>query len=146
MKNLLSRLGSKKSWRAGAGLGGGSRKGVVLAGALAMGALALGAVWAAKAPKAAPSPLVKYGCAVCHQAAATSIAPTLKGLYGNKVKLQSGEIVTADDAYIRESILKPRAKIVKGYQPVMPVFEGKLTEEQITELIQYIKSIGPKKQ
>ena len=51
--------------------------------------------------------------------------------------------VIADDGYIRESILSPLAKIVKGYQPIMPTFQGQVSEEQIQDLIAYIKSIGP---
>jgi cytochrome c oxidase subunit 2 len=55
--------------------------------------------------------------------------------------LADGSTVTADDAYIRESILNPQAKIVAGYQPLMPSFQGQLTEEQIIDLTTYIKSL-----
>jgi cytochrome c oxidase subunit 2 len=55
--------------------------------------------------------------------------------------LADGSAVTADDAYIRESILVPSAKIVAGYQPVMPAFQGQLTEEQTLDLIAYVKSL-----
>jgi cytochrome c oxidase subunit II len=57
------------------------------------------------------------------------------------VLLADGRTVTADDAYIRESILQPNAKIVAGYQPLMPSFQGQLTEEQIIALTTYIKSL-----
>jgi len=62
-------------------------------------------------------------------------------VYGGKVLLADGSAVTADDAYIRESILLPAAKIVAGYQPLMPTFQGQLTEEQILALTAYVKSL-----
>jgi cytochrome c oxidase subunit 2 len=65
----------------------------------------------------------------------------LNGVYDGKVLLADGSTVTADDAYIRESILNPQAKIVAGYQPLMPSFQGQLTEEQIIDLTEYIKSL-----
>jgi cytochrome c oxidase subunit 2 len=68
-------------------------------------------------------------------------APSLNGMYNNKILLADGSTVTADDAYIRESILQPNAKIVAGFQPVMPTFQGQLTEEQILALTAYIKSL-----
>jgi cytochrome c oxidase subunit 2 len=68
-------------------------------------------------------------------------APSLNGLYGSKVRLADGSAVVADDAYIRESILQPNAKIVAGYQPLMPPYQGQLTEEQILDLMAYIKSL-----
>jgi cytochrome c oxidase subunit II len=80
-------------------------------------------------------------CITCHIADGTGRAPSLNGVYENKVLLADGSTVTADDAYIRESILKPAAKIVAGYQPVMPSFQGQLTEEQILDFLAYIKSL-----
>jgi len=80
-------------------------------------------------------------CATCHLANGTGRAPSLNGLYGTQVLLADGTTVTADDAYIRESILQPNAKIVAGYQPLMPTFQGQLTEEQILALTAYIKSL-----
>ena len=65
----------------------------------------------------------------------------MNGLYGAQVLLADGTSVVADDAYIRESILQPNAKIVAGYQPLMPTFQGQLTEEQILALTAYIKSL-----
>jgi cytochrome c oxidase subunit 2 len=66
----------------------------------------------------------------------------LNGVYGHSVKLSSGQTITADDAYIRESIVLPAAKIVEHYQPIMPSFQGQLTEEQILNVIAYIRSLG----
>ncbi len=85
----------------------------------------------------------RMGCATCHLSTSDSRGPTLQGLYLSKVPLESGLTVTADDAYLRESILKPMAKIVRGYQPVMPSFQGQLTEANVLELISYIKTLGP---
>jgi cytochrome c oxidase subunit 2 len=80
-------------------------------------------------------------CATCHVADGTGRAPSLNGLYDAQVLLADGSTVTADEAYIRESILQPNAKIVAGYQPLMPSFQGQLTEEQIFALTAYIKSL-----
>jgi cytochrome c oxidase subunit II len=80
-------------------------------------------------------------CITCHLGNGSGRAPSLNGVYGGTVRLADGSTVTADDAYIRESILKPNAKIVAGYQPLMPSFDGQLTEEQILSLTAYIKSL-----
>ena len=80
-------------------------------------------------------------CISCHIANGTGRAPSLNGVYGAQVLLADGSKVSADDAYIRESILQPSAKIVAGYQPLMPSFQGQLTEEQILALTAYIKSL-----
>ena len=60
------------------------------------------------------------------------------------MQLAGGGTVKADEAYIRESILEPQAKIVSGFEPVMPTFQGLVTEEQVVQLIEYVKSLGPK--
>lgn len=82
------------------------------------------------------------GCVTCHLADGSGPAPSMAGVYGNTVHLANGETLTADDAYIRESILSPNAKVVNGYKPVMPSFQGQLTEEQILDLVAYIRSVG----
>jgi cytochrome c oxidase subunit 2 len=79
-----------------------------------------------------------YGCAACHGVR----APTLAGLYMSKVVLDNGKTIIADDAYLRESIVEPAAKLVAGYGPIMPSFQGQLSEEQIFDLIEYVKSLG----
>jgi cytochrome c oxidase subunit 2 len=81
----------------------------------------------------------KLGCITCH---GTGKGPEFNGLYGKPVKLTTGETVIADDAYIRESILFPSAKIVNGYNPIMPTFKGQVNEEQLLQLIAFIKSLG----
>jgi len=84
---------------------------------------------------------VERACSTCHFSDGTGRAPSLNGLYGSQVSLADGTTVVADDAYIRESILQPNAKIVARYQPLMPTYQGQLTEEQILALIAYIKSL-----
>ena len=75
---------------------------------------------------------------------ARDAVPTLVGLFGKKVQLADGGTVKVDEAYIRESILQPSAKVVAGYQPIMPTFQGLVTEEGVLQLVEYIKSLGPK--
>ena len=66
------------------------------------------------------------------------------GLYGKQVQLAGGGTVKADESYFRESILQPQAKVVAGFEPVMPTFQGLVTEEQVVQLVEYVKSLGPK--
>jgi cytochrome c oxidase subunit 2 len=83
-------------------------------------------------------------CANCHKADGTGRCPSLVGLFGKTVQLADGNKVVADEAYIRESILQPAAKVVAGYQPVMPTFQGLVTEDGVLQLVEYIKSLGEK--
>jgi cytochrome c oxidase subunit 2 len=64
------------------------------------------------------------------------------GLFGHSVKLQDGSTVTADENYIRESILNPQAKVVAGYAPIMPSFQGRISDEEMLTIMAYIKSLG----
>lgn len=80
-------------------------------------------------------------CATCHLPQGGGLGPSLVNAFGEPVTLSDGSTVTVDEAYVRESILTPTAKVVKGFQPVMPTFQGQLTEEQVMQLIQYIKSL-----
>jgi cytochrome c oxidase subunit 2 len=85
----------------------------------------------------------EFRCVTCHMPSRTAIAcPPLENLYQQPVKLTTGQSVTADDDYLRESILRPGAKIVLGYQPLMPSFDGQVNEEQLIQLITYIKSLA----
>ena len=84
----------------------------------------------------------RFGCEPCHRAAGSRQGPSLAGLFGKTVNLESGGTAIADENYIRESILEPRAKIVAGYQPIMPTFKGLISEEGILQLIAYIKSLN----
>jgi cytochrome c oxidase subunit II len=82
------------------------------------------------------------GCLSCHTVDGTpKIGPTLKGLFGKQVLLTDGKSVTADEDYIRESIYDPNAKIVKGFPPIMPTFKTQLKDEEITEIIAYLKTL-----
>lgn len=81
------------------------------------------------------------GCISCHARGAPVLAPPLEGLYMSKVGLRTGGTVLADENYIRESILDPGAKIVKGYENIMPSFQGQVSEEDLLALIAYIKSL-----
>jgi cytochrome c oxidase subunit 2 len=81
-------------------------------------------------------------CVTCHLDNAQGRGPVLKGLYGKQVLVNNNQTVTFDDAYIRESILTPQAKVVAGFQPIMPTFQGLVTEEQLLQLIAYVKSLS----
>jgi cytochrome c oxidase subunit 2 len=82
-------------------------------------------------------------CSTCHSMDGSAlVGPSFKGLYGTPQKLSDGTEVVADDAYIKESIYKPQAKLVAGYGPVMPaMYEGKLTDENIADIIEYLKTL-----
>ena len=82
-----------------------------------------------------------YACSTCHKADGKGPAPRLAGVYGSQVELADGRKVLADDNYVRESIMVPSAKVVKGFQPIMPPFQGVIAEEQVIQLIAYIKSL-----
>jgi cytochrome c oxidase subunit 2 len=80
-------------------------------------------------------------CNTCHRSDAQGRGPVLEGLFGKTVTLQSGETATVDEAYVRESILMPSAKVAAGFQPIMPTFQGLVTEEQLLALVEYVKSL-----
>jgi cytochrome c oxidase subunit 2 len=82
------------------------------------------------------------GCSGCHAANSQFHAPLLEGLYRNSVPLADGTMVRADDQYLRDSILLPAKQISAGYENIMPSFAGHLSEEEIMQLIAYLKAIG----
>jgi cytochrome c oxidase subunit II len=84
---------------------------------------------------------LKYRCLSCHSADPAARAPVLEELYGTTVHLQDGRTVIADEEYLRESILAPGAKIVAGWQNIMPTFQGQVSPEEINELVAFIKSL-----
>jgi cytochrome c oxidase subunit 2 len=84
----------------------------------------------------------QLGCGGCHGVGATVRAPALQGLYGKPVPLSDGTIEIADERYLRDAILKPRAKIVAGYQALMPSYEGKISEDELVQVTAYLKSLA----
>ncbi len=84
----------------------------------------------------------ELGCATCHRSDSQGRGPNLQGVFGKPVQLEDGRIVTADENYIRESIMDPGAKIVKGFKPVMPTFQGLVSDEQLNALVAYVKSVS----
>jgi cytochrome c oxidase subunit 2 len=80
-------------------------------------------------------------CNTCHRPDAQGRGPILQGLFGKTQTLEGGGTIVVDEAYVRESILNPGAKITAGFQPIMPAFQGLVTEEQLLELIEYVKSL-----
>jgi len=87
----------------------------------------------------------ELGCSTCHRADAQGRGPNLQGVFGKPVQLEDGRTVTADENYVRQCILDPGAQRVKGFQPIMPTFQGLVSEEQVNALVAYIKSISATK-
>ena len=89
------------------------------------------------------------GCASCHQVdpgGQQGRGPTLYGLFGKQQAIEGDGNVTVDETYIRESILNPQAKLAAGFQNIMPTFQGQVNEEQILQLVAYIRSLAPAQQ
>ncbi|MBI2833009.1 MAG: cytochrome c oxidase subunit II [Acidobacteria bacterium] len=84
-------------------------------------------------------------CNTCHRPDTQGRGPVLDGLFGKQVLMANGQTIVADENYIRESIMQPSVKVVGGFQPLMPTFQGLVTEEGVLQLIAYIKSLGPTK-
>jgi cytochrome c oxidase subunit 2 len=84
----------------------------------------------------------QLACNTCHKSDGSGRGPALEGVFGKQIQLADGQKVLADEAYLRESITEPRAKTVAGYQQIMPTFKGQVSEEQLLELIAYIRSIS----
>ncbi len=82
----------------------------------------------------------ELNCVTCHRADSQSRGPVLDGLAGSTVRLLGGATATADETYLRESIMLPAAKVVDGYQPIMPTYQGQVSEESLLQLIAYIQS------
>jgi cytochrome c oxidase subunit 2 len=83
----------------------------------------------------------QLGCVSCHLTDGSGRGPSLAGKYGQQEQLASGVAVLVDDTYIRESILTPQMRLVAGYGPVMPTFQGQVNEQGLMSLIEYIKSL-----
>ena len=98
---------------------------------------------ASESPVAAGEKLFQdLACSTCHTNDAQARGPVLTNLFGQQVQLQNGGTALADEAYIRESIVSPQAKVVAGFQPIMPTFQGLVSEEQLLQLIAYVKSLS----
>jgi cytochrome c oxidase subunit 2 len=83
----------------------------------------------------------ELNCITCHRPDSAGRGPVLDGIFGRPVRLASGDTVVADEAYVRESIVNPAARVVAGYQPVMPTYQGLVSEEQLIALVAYIESL-----
>ncbi|MDT7604743.1 MAG: cytochrome c oxidase subunit [Acidobacteriota bacterium] len=82
------------------------------------------------------------GCATCHRTDVQGRGPNLTGVFGKPQQMEDGSTVTADEAYVRESILNPHARTVAGFQQIMPTYQGQLSEEQLLQLIAYVRSLS----
>lgn len=103
----------------------------------------LGGGGASESPVAAGQKLFSdLACNTCHMTDSQGRGPLLTNLFNKPVELQNGQTVIADEAYLRESIVNPQAKIVAGFQPLMPTFQGLVSEEQLLQLISYVKSLS----
>jgi len=83
----------------------------------------------------------QYACHTCHKDDGKGRGPSMVGVYGKSVGLEGGGSAVVNEAYIRESILNPAAKLVAGYKPIMPTFKGQISEEGVMQIIAYIKSL-----
>ena len=83
----------------------------------------------------------QYGCSICHDPDAVIHAPSLVGIYGQRVRLSDGSFVRADDQYLHDSILHSAQQVVAGYEPVMPSYSSVIPEPDVLELIAYLKSL-----
>jgi len=83
------------------------------------------------------------GCNSCHTGVAGARGPNLAGVYGTRVRLTNGTEPQVNDAYLREAILNPSAEVVAGFAPIMPTYQGQITEEGLIDLVEYIKSMSP---
>ncbi len=84
----------------------------------------------------------EHGCSGCHEGNSNIHAPPLGGIYGRHIPLASGEVITADEQYLRDSILLPGKQITAGYQNLMPSFSGQLSEAEVMQIVSYLKSTG----
>ncbi len=84
----------------------------------------------------------RLGCVTCHVADGTGRGPSLMGLYGKPEKLRTGEMRLVDETLIRQAIVFPNSVLLPNYPPIMPTFQGQINEEQVLQLIAYVKSLG----
>ena len=112
---------------------------------LALILIAWGAMWGFE-PAATFSHKLHLGlkleCITCHTGTVEGRAPNLEGIYKKLVVLTNGETVRADDNYLRESILQPAAKVVAGYRPIMPTYQGQITEEELVRVTRELEEVN----
>ena len=84
----------------------------------------------------------ELACSTCHLNDGSGRGPSLENKFGSEERLSNGSVVTVDEAYVRESILNPQAKLVAGYEPLMPTFQGLVNEEGVMALIEYVRSLS----
>jgi cytochrome c oxidase subunit 2 len=84
-----------------------------------------------------------FACVTCHREDTAGRGPSLAGVFGKPVRFADGRTAIVDEAYLRESILSPVTRVVAGYQPLMPTFQGQVSEEDLIQLIAYIKTLTP---
>lgn len=87
---------------------------------------------------------VSLGCATCHMDGSSQIAPALAGIYGRPQALESGETALVDDEFLKTAILEPQRQIARGFAPAMPSFKDRISDPQLSDLLAYLRSIGPK--
>jgi cytochrome c oxidase subunit 2 len=81
-------------------------------------------------------------CNTCHRPGAQSRGPMIEGLFGKTVTLEGGRTAVVDEAYLREAIVNPTARVAAGFQPIMPTYQGVVSEEGLQQLVEYMKSLG----
>jgi cytochrome c oxidase subunit 2 len=84
----------------------------------------------------------QLGCSTCHLSNSQGRGPNLVGIFGKKVLLEDGRTLVADENYVRESIVSPGSKIVSGFKPIMPTFQGIISDDQLNALVAYVKSLS----
>jgi cytochrome c oxidase subunit 2 len=82
------------------------------------------------------------GCNSCHSGEATARGPNLAQVYGSQLQMADGSTITANDAFLRETILNPSTRVTAGYAPIMPTYQGQVSEEGLIDLVEYIKNLN----
>jgi cytochrome c oxidase subunit II len=97
----------------------------------------------ASLPSAGQEMFSQMGCGTCHRSDTQGRGPNLEGIFGKPVALDDGRSVMADENYLRESILNPAVKVAAGFKPIMPTYQGQVSEDNLAALVAYIKSLTP---
>ena len=81
-------------------------------------------------------------CTACHNGTSTARGPNLAGVYGSKLTLTNGQQVVVNDAYLRDAILNPSQHVTAGFAPIMPTYQGQISEDGLIDLVEYIKTLN----